>query len=447
MYNKIRGEREMTEDKEICKKEMINNPNNLMYLGEINDEEGLINVITDVDSYDDKYIPFVWLNDVQEFMYYMDGKWQTSKEMNIVDVYSDEEIKVSVDIKNDKIMVNPVKTGSMIDIDKKIPLILSKLSNYDVESIKALIDCDNKGITDLDIIDKTLVSEYGVNEFEGNIDGIKRIVDEYDRWKKTLELYNQIQNDNVEMVKKLMSQSFVDDLNEKEELEILDMSKIYNEVVKERAERNEIESDIDDNYIDGDNLTEYWDDDDDLDIEEFEENDDELIEDTNESQLYSDDQMKSESITAQMIKNINNNEFINNFDIYDPESSYLTTDIDNNDTYLHVSKKYKSELPSLFIKVGDEVLDDFKMEKLSLFTIADNVAFIKMDDEHEIDPVASFTEADLISILKVRINSLLEIEDKDGNKVYEDNPALNQVLVKLMEAKMWLDVWYKTVDC
>ena len=68
-----------------------------------------------------------------------------------------------------------------------------------------------------------------------------------------------------------------------------------------------------------------------------------------------------------------------------------------------------------------------------------------MEDEIEdTDLIETFTDTDLISILKVRVSTLMDLEDNEGNKPYENDTALNQVLIKLMEAKMWLDIWAKS---
>lgn len=469
MYNKIRGAREM-EERENNQEQLGNNVDDLMYLGMIDSSDVLGEINLDTKQYGENTVPFVWLNTEQEFVYYIDGKWQTSDQLNIVNVYADDEIKIEMNIKTDKVLVKPVKTGVAIDIDKKLPLILSKLSRYSVPAINAIIDCDLMGMNDLDEINDTLIISYGIDEFKDNTNAINMIINEYDRWKKSLEMYNLVQTEQSDAINKAISQSFVDDLNEKDDLEVVDMAKLYNELVKERAEKTGTVAE--EPQVEGDESEDYWDEDVDDEIEFVEEetgepelegvmegNPDEITEseakphidifdefDMDYSSFYPspEDQIKSKA--SRMIKNINQNQVINHFEIYDPTTTYLITDIDNDDTYLHVSKKYGSEIPSLFIKVGDEAILDVKSEQLNLYTIADSNAYIKMEDELEVDPVASFTDVDLISVLKVRIQALMDIEDETGAKIYENNPALNNVLTKLMEAKMWLDLWSKTID-
>lgn len=477
MYNKIRGAREM-EERENNQGQIGNNVDDLMYLGMIDSSDVLGEINLDTKQYGENTVPFIWLNTEQEFVYYIDGKWQTSDQLNIVNVYADDEIKIEMNIKTDKVLVKPVKTGVAIDIDKKLPLILSKLSRYSVPAINAIIDCDLMGMNDLDEINDTLIVSYGIEDFKDNTNAINMIINEYDRWKKSLEMYNLVQTEQLDAINKAISQSFVDDLNEKDDLEVVDMAKLYNELVKERTEKTgtaatdepEVEEEIVDDMYENES-EEYWEDDErDLEFveEETEEpelegvmegNPDEMTEseekpnidifedfDMDYSSFYPSPEEQIKSKASRMIKNINQNEVINHFEIYDPTTTYLTTDIDNDDTYLHVSKKYGSEIPSLFIKVGDEAILDAKSEQLNLYTIADSNAYIKMEDELEVDPVASFTDVDLISVLKVRIQALMDIEDETGAKIYGDNPALNNVLTKLMEAKMWLDLWSKTID-
>lgn len=455
MYNKIRAEREMNNDVD-----------NLIFLGNIENVDMLNDMIVDTEDYS---IPFVWVEQEQEFMYLINNKWEKSEKMRSVDVYEDEDIVITLNMETDKVTINPKKPGVTIKVGEKLPLILSKLSRMDVDAVKLIIESDSCGIHDLDEIEKILIEKFGRDEYLESTNKISAIVNEYDRWYKALELFNQIQEDDNEAINKAITQSFVDEMNEKDDLEVVDMAKIYNEVVKERNEQNEEESSEED-----DEWNEDFDDDYEEDDEfEFIEDDDEECEfdgsitghpdETNHEEyvdpavfegvknfdltsLYPSPEQQRQSKAVQMMKNVKRNEIINPCDVYDPVESYLTTDLDNDDTYLHVNKRYGAKMPSLFVKVDDSVLEDIQLEQIPMFTMSDSNAFVRMEDETDTDLIESFTDSDLISILKVRVSALMDLEDDEGNKPYENDTALDQVLIKLMEAKMWLDIWAKSKE-
>lgn len=466
MYNKIRAEREMD-----------NNIDNVIFLGNIENTNILNDISIDTKEYEG-YIPFVWVEQDQEFMYFINNKWETSEKLKSVEVYEDEDITITLNMQTDKVIVNPKKPGVTINIDEKLPLILSKLSRMDVEAVKLIIESDSCGIHDLDEIEKILIEKFGREEYLESTNKINAIVNEYDRWYKALETLNQIQEDDIDAVNKTISQSYIDEMNEKNDLELIDMGEIYNEVVKERNEQNQETSSEEDDEWDEDFDNDYEDEDDDeLDFIEDDDDDEECefeglvtghpdemelhetdhdeyvepslftgTEDFDLASLYPSPEQQRQSTAIQMMKNVQRTEIINPCDVYDPAESYLTTDLDNDETYLHVNKRYGTKMPSLFVKVDDSVLEDIQLEQIPLFTMSDSNAYIRMEDETDTDLIESFTDIDLISILKVRVSALMDLEDDNGNKPYENDTALGQVLIKLMEAKMWLDVWAKSKE-
>ena len=472
MYNKIRAEREMNNDVD-----------NLVFLGNIDNINILNNISIDTEEYEG-YIPFVWVEQEQDFLYFINNKWEDSEKMKNVDIYEDDDISIILNMQTDKVVVNPKKPGVTISIDEKLPLILSKLSRMDVEAVKLIIESDSCGIHDLDEIKKILIEKFGEEEYLESTDKINAIVSEYDRWYKALETLNQIQEDDLDAVNKAISQSYIDEMNEKNDLELVDMGEIYNELVKERNEQNEEESSEEDEEWDEDFDNVYKEEDDDLDIiENDDEEDDDLdiienddeedyefegsltgdpdeitqdeyvepglfagMEDFDYASLYPSPEQQRQSKAIQMMENVKRNEIINPCDVYDPVESYLTTDLDNDETYLHVNKRYGAKMPSLFVKVDESVLEDIQLDQISMFSMSDSNAYIRMEDETDTDLIESFTDTDLISILKVRVSALMDLEDNEGNKPYENDTALNQVLIKLMEAKMWLDIWAKSKE-
>lgn len=461
MYNKIRAEREMEND-----------VNNLIFLGNIENVDKLNDIIVDTEDYN---VPFVWLEQEQEFMYFINNKWEKSEKMKSVGVYEDEDIAITLNMETDKVSINPKKPGVTIDIDEKLPLILSKLSRMDVEAVKFIIECDSCGIHNIDKINELLNEKFDEEEDLDFTNKITAIVNEYDRWYKALETLNYIQEDDIDAVNESIAESHRDEMNDTNDLELIDMAEIYNEVVKERNEKNEEElseeneewdEDFDDDCEEDDEFDFIGDDDEECEFEgSITGNPDEIesdetvhdekyvdpavfegVKDFDLTSLYPSPEQQRQSKAIQMMKNVQRNEIINPCDVYDPVESYLTTDLDNDDTYLHVNKKYGSKMPSLFVKVDDSVIDDIQLEQIPLFTMSDSNAYVRMEDESDTDLIESFTDVDLISILKVRVSALMEFEDDEGNKPYENDTALDQVLIKLMEAKMWLDVWAKSKE-
>lgn len=465
MYNKIRAEREIENDVD-----------NLVFLGNIENVDILNDISIDTKEYEG-YIPFVWIDRDQEFMYFINNKWENAEKMKSVQVYEDEDIVITLNMETDKVIINPKKPGVTIKVGEKLPLILSKLSRMNLEAVKLIIESDSCGIHDLDEIEKILIEKFGREEYLESTNKISAIVNEYDRWYKALELFNQIQEDDNEAINKAISQSFVDEMNEKEDLEVVDMADIYNEVVKERNEQvDEDESDSPEEYDEWDeDFEDDYEEDDEIDFIEDNKDESEIegsitgnpdeikaheaahekyvepglfagMEDFDYASLYPSPEQQRQSKAAEMLKNMQRNQIINPCDVYDPVESYLTTDVNNDDTYLHVNKKYGSNMPSLFIKADDEVIEDLRLEKIPMFMITDNNAYVRMEDETDTDLVESFTDIDLLSILEVRVNAMMDVEDEDGNRPYENDPALAQVLVKLVEAKMWLDVWSRSKE-
>ena len=71
-----------------------------------------------------------------------------------------------------------------------------------------------------------------------------------------------------------------------------------------------------------------------------------------------------------------------------------------------------------------------------------NVPRLVLDDTLGTDEVV-FEDQDLLAILKVRIAALLDLQNDAGEYVFKDDKCLNNVLDKLTEAQMWLDLWTK----
>jgi len=92
MYNKIRAEREIENDVD-----------NLVFLGNIENVDILNDISIDTKEYEG-YIPFVWIDRDQEFMYFINNKWENAEKMKSVQVYEDEDIVITLNMETDKVI-------------------------------------------------------------------------------------------------------------------------------------------------------------------------------------------------------------------------------------------------------------------------------------------------------------------------------------------------------
>ena len=244
VYNKIRAAREMEGNKD-----------NLIYLGSIEKYDDLKKI--DVDSYKtDIYdILVVWVDKANRFFYYLDNEWVTEKETESVKVYEDDELIIEIDVDSKKMQIQPLIPFYNIEFDhEKIAAIVSQIKqiprDFVLDTLR-LID----GEMGYDQIAQRLISKYDEidMQFYDLLDLIKEIDEEYEYW------VNMSPNNLYEKN---------EDIDESE-LETIDMSKIYNELVHERQNEEEdtdLEEELEDDDI-------YFDDEDDeiYDEDEYEE--------------------------------------------------------------------------------------------------------------------------------------------------------------------------------
>ena len=244
VYNKIRAAREMEGNKD-----------NLIYLGSIEKYDDLKKI--DVDSYKtDVYdILVVWVDKANRFYYYLDNEWVTEKETESVKVYEDDEMIIEIDIESKEMKIQPLIPFYNIEFDhEKVAAIVSQIKqiprDFVLDTLR-LIDSEMA----YDQIAQRLISKYDEIDiqFYDLLDLIKEIDEEYEYW------VNMSPNNLYEKN---------EDIDESE-LETIDMSKIYNELVHERQNEEEdtdLEEELEDDDI-------YFDDEDDeiYDEDEYEE--------------------------------------------------------------------------------------------------------------------------------------------------------------------------------
>jgi hypothetical protein len=227
VYNKIRAAREMEGNKD-----------NLIYLGSIERYDDLKKI--DVSKYKtDVYdILVVWVDRANKFFYYLDDEWVTEKETEYVKVYEDDEMILELDVNSKEIKIQPLIPFYSIEFDhEKIAAIVSQIKqiprDFVLDTLR-LID----GEMSYDQIAQRLISKYDEvdMQFYELMDLIKEIDEEYEYWVNMSP--NKLYDENEEI--------------DESELETIDMSKIYNELVHERQnveEDNDLEEELDDDDI------------------------------------------------------------------------------------------------------------------------------------------------------------------------------------------------------
>ena len=246
VYNKIRAAREMEGNKD-----------NLIYLGSIEKYADLKKI--DVDSYKtDIYdILVVWVDKANKFFYYLDNEWVTEKETESVKVYEDDEMIIEIDVDSKEMKIQPLIPFYNIEFDhEKIAAIVSQIKqiprDFVLDTLR-LID----GEMSYDQIAQRLISKYDEidMQFYDLLDLIEEIDEEYAYWSNMSpnDLYGK--NEDID----------------ESELETIDMSKIYNELVHERQNVEE-----------------------DTDLEEELEEDDDIYFDDEEDELYDEDEYEEE---------------------------------------------------------------------------------------------------------------------------------------------------------
>jgi hypothetical protein len=345
--------------------------------------------------------------------------------------------------------------------NNKIANILSTVSGLDTELVGTVIECVENG-WDAEAI-------YNMNDREManvlELGDVERIVADYNYWtnlgfnRVQVDYDIEVEDDNEEVeIVELVTE-------EKEELDVenvapilqtMNMAEIYNEIVQERNQQIEVEDEVVpfNDVEDYDELLddEFDFDDDELLDDEVEFDDDELVDDESEFDddfvfddddgiefdddfVFDDDDGMEFDDDIFYDENIVDEPVVENVEEFVASNTVgIVTDV-YNQGYLMATTKYGSNMPSVFEKVSD----------LSVFENEDgavNLPRLVLDDTVGNDEV-TFEDQDLLAILKVRVSSLLDLKNDEGELIFKDDKCLNNVLDKLTEAQMWLDLWTK----
>ena len=361
-------------------------------------------------------VPYVWVVDRNLFMYYVNGIWSDDKTVkDWVVVYKDEDLA----LKSFEGEVRMLLFKDIEDINmdnRKIANILSIVSGLNVDLVENIIECVENGWEPEAI--------YNLNDGEISneleLEDVERIAEDYNYW--TNLGFNRVQVDyklevedddaDIELVELVTdNQQELDVENVTQALQTMDMAEIYNEIVQERSQQED-ENEVPFNGED-DDFDELFLDDDELEVE-----DDEL--DFEDDELdFEDDELED------VVEEVNENAV--------PQMNVAVVADLYASGYILATNREGSDIPAIFNKIDDIPLND--MTNIS-------EAELVMDDTLGSDkPV--FEDQDLLAILKVRVSALMNLQNSEGEYVFKDDKCLNNVLDKLTEAQMWLELWTK----
>ena len=455
MYNKIRAIREMEAEKmKTLNQNTVNNVNT--YINDINrtideakefeDDQyeyvGAVYSLSDlsklsvIEVLHRQKVPYVWVVDRNIFMYYVNGIWSDDKTVkDWVVVYKDDDLALKSF--NGEVRMLLFKDIEDIYMDNnKIANILAAVSNLDAEVVENVIECVENGWSAEAI--------YNLNDGEVSdvisLEDVERIAADYQYW--TNLGFNRVQvdydfeveddNEDINLVELVTEEQ--EELNVEEVaplLQTMDIAEIYNEIVEERNQQEVVDDEAPFNEV----------------VENFEDDEVEFVEDEvpfNEVDFNELDNDEVEFVDDEVDFNEDELEFDD--EMYEPNDEVvqenvapqvkvsLITDVYSSG-YLVTTVREGSAIPAIYEKVMD--LSVFEDNSNNV-----NVPRLVLDDTLGTDEVV-FEDQDLLAILKVRIAALLDLQNDAGEYVFKDDKCLNNVLDKLTEAQMWLDLWTK----
>lgn len=391
-------------------------------------------------------VPYVWVVDRNIFMYYVNGIWSDDKTIkDWVVVYKDDDLALKTF--NGEVRMLLFKDIEDIEMDNnKIANILSIVSGINVDVVENVIECVENGW------EPEAIMNLNDGEIANDLvlEDIERIIEDYNYWNNLG--FNRVQvdydleveddEDEVDLVELVTDNQ--EGVNVEEVaplLQTMNMAEIYNEIVEERNQQEEDESleFIENEEIPFNAENENYDElifddlifDEDLFDDEIEFNeddeldlDDEIEFDEDEIEFNEDDFVYEDEL-EDVVEEVNENAV--------PQMNVAVVADLYASGYILATNREGSLIPAIFNKVDDIPLND--MTNIS-------EAELVMDDTLGSDkPV--FEDQDLLAILKVRVSALMNLQNSEGEYVFKDDKCLNNVLDKLTEAQMWLELWTK----
>ena len=484
MYNGIRANREYEEVTNIM------NDDKFKFIGSVTGLEDLNRL--DVTSLIElNLVPFVWVDEINAFLYYINGAWNIDK--TIVDwkeIYNDGAIAL---YENDgEVKMSMFKDFDEIEMDNKkyadLISALRKLNRFAVsfivENARLGLDIEAEEIYEMDdSILSTLVE----------LEDVQQVMDDLKYWEGIFEVDSEVEGDFEEAE----AEEFEGDFEEVE-FEEIEVEEDFEEAEAEEFEEEVEEVEVEE--IEGDFFPEFEIDEEEMvtplheefdEVEPVEEFDEMMPEDElNIDELQMVDEIVEQGIVDQIASQMHNGadcvveihdesmledegeQLVDDLGIdFDDESVYDDNDFSYDDDFDnnhfdddHFEVKENDEQPKLEERDEMRIISDvFGRGYIISCTRPQALVpsrFIKIDNVDDLegelnvnnrlemednlgDNIFAFNENDLMVVLKLRIAALMSVEDADGNSPFRDDENLKMVLTKLTEAQMWLDLWSK----
>ena len=408
---------------------------NFKYIGVVQNTEQLtrleVSSLTEIGL-----VPFVWVEDIGKFLYFINGIWTLDKDMG-----EWEEI-----YRCDGIIINEKDGQQKVSFTKDFNEIVMEKSDF-VDLIAALLKMNKVPVNY--IIDKMDIEETTVQdlcEMDGGVlklllpeEDIERVMETYKYWMglfvETIDEEDEENEEGVEMIV-INENNNLEEVNEKWSFEDEDVP--FYEEGEDALDGFEFEEDCSDDKVEEEDvvenlaledITENFVDFGDFIIEEDEivaEDDGELEKEEMLDDEYTDWDEIEEEYYEEYDAELGDNHYECD-DEYDDEPQEIpemlqVQDVFGNQPLIRI-KRPGAIIPSRFVKQDGESVNELVMD--------DNLA----------EKIPTFNENDLLVILKVRIQELLNITNVDGDKPFENDECLQNVMNKLVEAQMWLNLW------
>lgn len=403
---------------------------NFKYIGVVQNTEQLtrleVSSLTEIGL-----VPFVWVEDIGKFLYFINGIWTLDKDMG-----EWEEI-----YRCDGIIINEKDGQQKVSFTKEFNEIVMEKSDF-VDLIAALLKMNKVPVNY--IIDKMDIEETTVQdlcEMDGGVlklllpeEDIERVMETYKYWMGLfVETIDEENEEGVEMIV-INENNNLEEVNEKWSFEDEDVP--FYEEGEDALDGFEFEEDCSDDKVEEEDVVEN------LALEDITENfvdfgdfiieEDEIVaEDDGEKEEMLDDEYTDwDEIEEEYYEEYDAELEDNHYecdDEYDDEPQEIpemlqVQDVFGNQPLIRI-KRPGAIIPSRFVKQDGESVNELVMD--------DNLA----------EKIPTFNENDLLVILKVRIQELLNITNVDGDKPFENDECLQNVMNKLVEAQMWLNLW------
>ena len=470
MYRLIRVMRKNEEDNKMSE-------SNFKYIGVVQNTEQLtrleVSSLTEIGL-----VPFVWVEDIGKFLYFIKGLWTLDKDMG-----EWEEI-----YRCDGIIINEKDGQQKVSFTKEFNDIVMEKEDF-VDLIAALLKLNKVPVNY--IIDKMDIEETTVQdlcEMDGGVlklllpeEDIERVMETYKYWMGLFVETNE--EENVEENVGGVELTVINENNNVEEVDngnwsFEDEGIPFYEECEEASDGINFEEDCSDDTVEEEDVVEN------LALEDITENfidfgdfiieEDEIVDEddvnVNLSEMVEEvqetiDNVSTEGIVESIVQEMGDH---TDNDVYDNVLVDLNEDEDEywDEIEEEYYEDYDAELEDNHYECDDEY-DDEPQEIPEMLQVQDVFGsqplirikrpgaiipsrFVKQDgesvnelvmDDNLAEKIPTFNENDLLVILKVRIQELLNITNVDGDKPFENDECLQNVMNKLVEAQMWLNLW------